>query len=650
MSSGASPSPDAKDELLGSVLADRYRLDELLGEGGMGRVYAAEHVLMRKRLAVKVLHRELCEVPEVVARFEREAMAVANIEHPNVAAATDCGKLSDGTLFLVLELVEGTNLRDEIARGPLPVARVLHIVRQIASALGAAHALSIVHRDLKPENVMLVTRGADSDFVKVLDFGIAKLPVEAQGRGAPAAAPLTRVGVVFGTPEYMAPEQALGQAVDGRADLYSLGVIAYEMLAGVRPIAAASDVAILGRQLAGPPPPISERAPGVVVPLAVEQLVLELLAREAGARPATAEELVARLDALEPLDANEALETPPSRRTGQQFTEPEAAATAVLGTAAELYAAAPPPVEAAATEQEASASPASAPVAEGSQASASVRLGLPPLHSLRHALRDVPPRALLALPLLAVWLVLLLVVSWVVLGRGKPAAGVAPGDEPPAQAASLDDGVMKELEVAKQQGHAALAALAERHSAHPLVLLELAVSHAERAEHPAAVAALGRSLSADPTLGAEPRAARLLEVAVRKRESSEAAFSLLEGQMGAAGAAVLYDLSIDQKVNAATRSRAQKWVVQSADFIRVAAPSVEIAARLRYAKSCSDRHALLPRAGEVGDQRALAYLKILKVRGGCGRRGRDDCFPCLRKDKALADASLAIEKRLSGGR
>src|SRR6188474_2883851 len=149
------------DDLVGTVLGERYRLDELLGEGGMGRVFAAEHVLMKKKLAVKILHRELTSVPEVIARFEREAMAAANIDHPNVAAATDFGKLDDGSVYLVLEFVQGKSLRDEIEAGAFGVERALHIARQIATALGAAHALSIVHRDLKPENVMLITKGND---------------------------------------------------------------------------------------------------------------------------------------------------------------------------------------------------------------------------------------------------------------------------------------------------------------------------------------------------------------------------------------------------------------------------------------------------------------------------------------------------------
>jgi eukaryotic-like serine/threonine-protein kinase len=284
------------DPRVGTVLAERYRLDALLGEGGMGRVYAAEHVLMRKKLAVKILHRELTSVPEVVARFEREAMAAANIDHPNVAAATDFGKLVDGAVFLVLEYVQGENLRDQIAAGPMAVERALGIARQIASALGSAHALNIVHRDLKPENVMLVDKGDEPDFVKVLDFGIAKVPIgEAQEGGG---RPITKVGMVFGTPEYMAPEQALGQNVDGRADLYALGVILYEMLTGVRPFGSQSQVGILGQQLSKPPPSFAERAPGVQVPPSVEQLALKLLQKEASDRFQSAADVVQAIDEL----------------------------------------------------------------------------------------------------------------------------------------------------------------------------------------------------------------------------------------------------------------------------------------------------------------------------------------------------------------
>lgn len=295
--SDSGPGGVGADERVGTILSDRYRLDSLLGEGGMGKVYAAEHVMMRKRLAVKVLHRELTAVPEVVARFEREAMAAANIDHPNVAAATDFGKLGDGSVFLVLEFVQGRNLRDEIAKGPMGIERALSIARQIGAGLAAAHALEIVHRDLKPENVMLIEKAGDPDFVKVLDFGIAKVPIGEQS-GDGKGKPITKVGMVFGTPEYMAPEQALGQNVDARADVYALGVILYEMLAGVRPFSSKSPVGILGQQLSKNPPSVAERVPGLFVPPAVENLLQHLLAREASERVQTASEAVAAIDAL----------------------------------------------------------------------------------------------------------------------------------------------------------------------------------------------------------------------------------------------------------------------------------------------------------------------------------------------------------------
>src|SRR6267154_244140 len=208
-SPGIDPSPrsTAAASLVGKVLSERYRIESVLGEGGMGAVYLAQHVLMRKRLAVKVLHPEMMGMPEVVKRFEREALAAAHIEHPNVAAATDFGKLDDGAFFLVLEYVEGTSLYDLIGLGAMPVERAVHVAHQIASALARAHALGIVHRDLKPENVMLVDRDGDPDFVKVLDFGMAKIDAFGFAMRESGMQPLTRVGTVMGTPVYMSPEQ-----------------------------------------------------------------------------------------------------------------------------------------------------------------------------------------------------------------------------------------------------------------------------------------------------------------------------------------------------------------------------------------------------------------------------------------------------------
>src|SRR5262249_16903821 len=221
---------------------------------------------------------EMLNLTEAVERFEREAIAGAHIEHPNVAAATDFGKLEDGSYFLVLEFLEGEDLRAIIGRGPLAAERAIKIARQIPLALRAAHQIGIVHRDLKPENIMLVRKERGMDLVKVLDFGIAKVPVnDLTTGGSPSAAALTKLGMVYGTPEYMAPEQALGEEIDGRADLYALGVMYYEMLCGVRPFEAESRVALLGQVATRKPPRLSERVPGTVVPNAIEKIVMRLL-------------------------------------------------------------------------------------------------------------------------------------------------------------------------------------------------------------------------------------------------------------------------------------------------------------------------------------------------------------------------------------
>jgi serine/threonine-protein kinase len=273
----------------GEVVAERYRVAHLLGEGGMGAVYLAEHVHMHKRFALKVLHPDFVASPEILARFEREAVAAGHVEHPNVAAATDFGQLADGSFFLVLEYVAGRSLRDEIDKGPLPLERALHVLRGISAGLGAAHAAGIVHRDLKPENVMLVQHEGDPDFVKILDFGIAKLDPGAPPVRAGATPQLTRAGAVLGTPDYMAPEQALGEAVDARADLYALGIILYEMLTGNRPFHGGALTVMRDRIVGDVPELPADVAAHVEAPL--RDVLRRLLMPVASARFQTVTEL-----------------------------------------------------------------------------------------------------------------------------------------------------------------------------------------------------------------------------------------------------------------------------------------------------------------------------------------------------------------------
>jgi serine/threonine-protein kinase len=288
------PAPSSPSELSsGDIVGDRYRVQARLGEGSMGVVYRVEHVHMHKSFALKVLDPEWAKTPDAFARFEREAVAAGSIASPHVAQATDFGRLADGSCFLVLEYVGGRTLRSVLVRA-MPPNRALRIARGIVAAAEAAHAKGVVHRDLKPENIMLVDREGDPDFVKVLDFGLAKLVGAAAE--APSSRVLTRQGAIVGTPRYMAPEQAVGQRIDARADLYSIGAILFEMLTGNVPFEG--DPASVLRQLVlyDVPPPLPRSVQSAVGPR-VEQMVGRLLARSAQARFASASELAAELDA-----------------------------------------------------------------------------------------------------------------------------------------------------------------------------------------------------------------------------------------------------------------------------------------------------------------------------------------------------------------
>jgi serine/threonine protein kinase len=269
-------------------VADRYRVVSFLDEGAMGAVYRVEHQHMRKAFALKVLHHALLTRPEIVARFEREARAAGSIDHPNVAAATDFGRLPDGSFFLILEFVRGRNLRDEVAAGALEPDRAARIVRGIVAGVGAAHAKGIVHRDLKPENIMLVEHDGDPDFVKVLDFGIAKIDSLAPA-GAAIPTPLTRMGAVMGTLEYMSPEQAMGNPVDARSDLYSIGVIFYELLSGQCPFEG-DPVRLIQQHVLGDVPPLPVDVTTKLDPR-IPRIVSRLLAKQPEERFATAGEL-----------------------------------------------------------------------------------------------------------------------------------------------------------------------------------------------------------------------------------------------------------------------------------------------------------------------------------------------------------------------
>jgi serine/threonine-protein kinase len=279
----ALPSQPPTDPLVGAVIADRYRLLGRIGEGGMGLVYRAEHVLMKKVVALKLLHTELGNVDDAPKRFEREAQSASRLNHPNIIAVTDFGRAASGQLFLVMEYVPGVALVNLLESGPLPAARAVDIVRQILDGLEHAHAQGVIHRDLKPANIMLATYAdpRQGEVVKILDFGIAKIQSTSQGDGD---APLTRGAMVFGTPSYMSPEQATAQDADVRSDLYSCGVILFEMLTGRKPFVADDLVKVMALHVTAPPPRFQAVAPRLKIPAALEAVVMRALEKDRARR------------------------------------------------------------------------------------------------------------------------------------------------------------------------------------------------------------------------------------------------------------------------------------------------------------------------------------------------------------------------------
>lgn len=271
-------------EILGKVLENRYRVEKLIGEGGMGRVYLAEHVDIGKKVAVKVLHPVYGGMPDLVERFRREARAASKIGHPNIVDVTDSGTTEDGSVYFVMEYLKGVELAGVIdGQGAIDIRRALDISTQVCRALSAAHAVGIIHRDLKPENIFLTSREGTSDFVKVLDFGIAKSTEAEEAR----TKKLTSPGMAMGTPEYMAPEQAAGKIADERCDVYALGAILYEMLTGTAPYEGANFLEILTKKATSEPIPPRELRSDI--PVAVEELLGRAMARDPDGRPPSME-------------------------------------------------------------------------------------------------------------------------------------------------------------------------------------------------------------------------------------------------------------------------------------------------------------------------------------------------------------------------
>ncbi len=600
--------------LIGTVVGERYRLEDLLGVGGMGAVYRAQHVLMQKTLALKVLHRGMAQVDEVVARFEREAVAAGNIEHPNVARATDFGRLEDGSFFLVLEYVDGTSLRAVIeSQGRMAPQRCIRIMRQIAGAVGAAHALGIVHRDLKPENVMLLERAEEPDFVKVLDFGIAKVNFgDASGQRA-----LTRVGAVFGTPEYMSPEQALGEPVDARSDLYALGVILYEMLDGGTPFASEEPTRVLAAHITAPVPPL-----GTHVPAPLAAVVDRLLAKKPKDRVQSAKDLVLLLDevaaALGPAPAS--IVVAPARQTAQSADQLAVASSSATVLARPRPAAGSPQLDKLANDalaflrREVKLGGASVPVWTGFAGAGGAFFVL---------------------------LVFVLVVARA-CSSSSPDKAVAIGfsalaspEASPAQPAPVRGDLAKEIQriedmpvyerkqkdwVSLGRGYAALGKCKDSAVAYRGAL------------------SMGRSPATDPEVlsdmlacGKDPDAYPLI---VNQCEAVSR-----RGGMGAAGLDLLWDLWVALSQDPSKSSMAEQTFKKLVISSRRGTSGLRAAIEVNHATSCKAMATALAYAAKHADSRALDRLQQVEAtRTGCGADKSEDCFECVRGGTELQEA------------
>ena len=312
---------DAQNKLVGQTIDGRYEVEGVLGEGGMGLVYKARHIVLNKPLAIKVLRPDVSRDEEIITRFRQEAQSASAIGNQHIIDISDFGTLPEGSTYFVMEYLNGVDLTGAIEESATPEPeepgqpairtgmdpkRIVHVTKQLCRALGAAHEAGIVHRDLKPDNIYLIKRGGDSSFVKVLDFGIAKV--------GGSSSKLTRAGQVFGTPHYMSPEQCAGSGVDHRTDVYALGVIMYEMATGEVPFDADNLMGILTKHLYEEPAP--PRSMVASVPEELELVILKAMTKQADARYQNMEELLQDLERVEAGVGTMARETTTSFTTG----------------------------------------------------------------------------------------------------------------------------------------------------------------------------------------------------------------------------------------------------------------------------------------------------------------------------------------------
>ena len=604
--------PDAiapADPLIGTVVGDRYRITGLLGTGGMGTVYRAEHVIIGKAVALKVL-RHFGDNSVVARRFEREAFATGRIEHPNCVTASDGGQLEDGRLFLAMELVDGDGLSEVLAtERRLPVARAIRITAHVLRGLAFAHRADVVHRDIKPENIVLVEANGDRDFAKILDFGIAKLLDDSELEVDEQKA--TQIGTTIGTPTYMSPEQAFGQRVDGRADLYSTAVMLFEMIAGRPPFVAEDNAALLSMHVRDPVPAIAAVSPEVSVPPELDRLIRDAMAKERRDRISSAEKFLERLGEVERI----VLARPP---------EPDASGrTPIPGV-------------------ERSSPPITAPVMAAPTPSAAVALPRPSRRWSGRRIAALSAAVLAVLGLLAL------------AGGGDGDAPVSPpgitGAKMSLPVPSPRSGAAAEAREMYDDGHhdaviAYLEAKRAEIASDPAALLLLGHSYAKTEQLDKALSTYQAAAEVHPAVGDDAEVAAAVRAALgsRRRSDREAAqklvAQLLKRSRAGALRSLLVELAVDDKqmsLRQWARGLAREYNVDGLDLLG------SLALDLDQERSCADRKKVVGEIAALRDERAIPILEAARTRvrrAGFFRRRRNT-NSCLTEDIDRAIAQL----------
>jgi hypothetical protein len=619
---------------VGQILKANWRLESVLGIGGMATVYAATH-RNRSRVAIKMLHPEVALSQDVTTRFLREGYVGNAVTHPGTVRVLDDDVTEDGAPFLVMELLEGESLGARLDReGRLPPFEVAQLGYQLLDVLSAAHAAHIVHRDLKPDNVMLVAKDGGSDFVKVLDFGIAKVTIAEPG---PSEQALTRLNTVMGTPEYMSPEQARGEPVDHRADLYTVGVILYEMLAGTSPFRHEEFVVVLTKKLTEDPPAL----PAHVSP-ATRELVEKLLQRSPDDRPQTAADIISRVDSILGYSPAPSLAFAPVSGQGAQLRRgPGSSGVAFANTVVGEVPAALPGTSAIAR--------LTALLPRLKTAFSRFKTALGPWLELGKRRIAVGPTHIPIGAIFGALLGLPVVLALAFAGASGSHEDHAGSPEKPV-AAPVDDDVAELMKRAEDGDRAALTELQGRAESDKLAPAYLALGRGyfKIGQIGAGLHAYGAGGKLDPKLGDSNAVLGDLRRGLADAQNAQLALETAS-VLGAGGADFLYDVYDSNRSTNAGLSKQAKALLDSESVRAQQSAALKVLLELPDAKKdgCQAVRKLLPRLQESGDARALPQLSRLSERRGCGFLGLRDCFACLRSGngKDFAAVQKAVAER-----